>query len=222
MPAVDPVGADAPGRPRQGACRGRRPAPRRPGAGQHGASGARLGPDRAAGGPDAPEHRVDHRDEDADRTRRSAHRRAPRAIGGGHGSGGTRIGSGSLTKGGGAGAPGPRVRSEVADIGGAERPTEETLPLVPGGTANLAVLDGNVPPSLGTGRAPSRGSVPGAPGAAGESSAPTGSRPVPPGHRRDDLGPPGPHHCPPLPIAPPGQLQVAPGASGPLGSFPLV
>ena len=37
----------------------------------------------------------------------------------------------------------------------------------PGGTANLAVLGGNLPPSFSTARAPAKSCIPGAPGAGG-------------------------------------------------------
>ena len=102
--------------------------------------------------------------------------------------------------------PSLEVRPVVADSGSAERSTGETQRSDPGGTANLAVLGGNLPPSFSTGGAPARRSVPGAPGAADEPSAPTGSRPFPPGPRRHNPGPSGPHHCPPLPITPPGSI----------------
>jgi len=44
----------------------------------------------------------------------------------------------------------------------------------PGGTANLAVLGGNLPPSFGTGSARTKGYIPGAPRTAGGSLATTG------------------------------------------------
>ncbi len=43
----------------------------------------------------------------------------------------------------------------------------------PGGTANLAVLGGNLPPSFGMASARTKGCIPGAPRAAGESLATT-------------------------------------------------
>ena len=55
-----------------------------------------------------------------------------------------------------------------------------TMRLDPGGTANLAVLGGNVPPSSGTVSAHTKWCIPGAPRAAGESPATTGRWPVPP------------------------------------------
>ena len=55
-----------------------------------------------------------------------------------------------------------------------------TMQMDPGGTANLAVLDGNVPPSFGTGSAPTKECILGAPRAAGASPATTGRWPVPP------------------------------------------
>jgi len=51
----------------------------------------------------------------------------------------------------------------------------------PGGTANLAVLGGNLPPSFGTARPPTKSRILGAPRAAGEAPATTGRWTVPPG-----------------------------------------
>ena len=73
--------------------------------------------------------------------------------------------------------PGTRVRGkpEVVARSGHE-PTatgsgparlSETMQTDPGGTANLAVLGGNLPPSVGTASAPTNECIPGAPGAAG-------------------------------------------------------
>ena len=64
--------------------------------------------------------------------------------------------------------------------------------LDPGGTANLAVLGGNLPPSFGTARAPTKSCISGAPGAVGESPVTTGPWPVPPRpllHRSGSEGP---------------------------------
>ena len=44
----------------------------------------------------------------------------------------------------------------------------------PGGTANLAVLGGNLPPSFGTAGARTKGRIPGAPRVEGESLATMG------------------------------------------------
>ncbi len=55
-----------------------------------------------------------------------------------------------------------------------------TMRLDPGGTANLAVLGGKLPPSFGTGSAHTNGCIPDVPRAAGESPATTGRWPVPP------------------------------------------
>ena len=50
----------------------------------------------------------------------------------------------------------------------------------PGGTANLAVLGGNLPPGFGTASAPTESCIPGAPGALGESPATTAGGPFHP------------------------------------------
>ena len=55
-----------------------------------------------------------------------------------------------------------------------------TMRLEPGGTPNLAVLGGKLPPSFGTGSAHTNGCIPDVPRAAGESPATTGRWPVPP------------------------------------------
>ena len=53
------------------------------------------------------------------------------------------------------------------------QPLAGNMRIDPGGTANLAVLGGNLPPSFGTGSAPPQSCIPGAPRAAGESPATT-------------------------------------------------
>ena len=78
----------------------------------------------------------------------------------------------------GAGSPGtdrPEALSYFPD-----RLCAGTMQMDPGGTANLAVLGGNLPPSFGTGSAPTQSCLPGAPRAAGASPATTGRWPVPP------------------------------------------
>ena len=78
----------------------------------------------------------------------------------------------------GAGSPGtdrPEALSYFPD-----RLCAGTMQMDPGGTANLAVLGGNLPPSFGTGSAPTQSCLPGAPRAAGASPATTGQWPVPP------------------------------------------
>ncbi len=59
----------------------------------------------------------------------------------------------------------------------------------PGGTANLAVLGGNLPPSSGTGRAPTKSCIPGAPRAMGDPPTTTCRRPVPPRPLQHRSGP---------------------------------